>query len=106
MGYKRDAIFGGAYGHIWGGWLDLSLLWVAGAAELLRSLRKKGYGRNLLEAAEDEAKAQGCRGVFLSTSSFQARPFYERFGYEVIADVPDYPFGHTYHVLKENLQRA
>jgi GNAT superfamily N-acetyltransferase len=95
---ERDAVLGGAYGHVWGGWLDLSLLWVA------EPLRGKGYGRKLLEAAEDEARSQGCRGVFLSTFSFQARPFYERFGYEVIADVPDYPIGHTYHVLKKNLQ--
>jgi GNAT superfamily N-acetyltransferase len=95
---ERDAVLGGAYGHVWGGWLDLSLLWVA------EPLRGKGYGRKLLEAAEDEARSQGCRGVLLSTFSFQARPFYERFGYEVIADVPDYPIGHTYHVLKKNLQ--
>ena len=95
----RGAILGGAYGHIWGGWLDLSLLWVA------EPLRGRGYGRKLLEAAEAEARSQGCRGVFLSTFSFQARPFYERFGYEVIADVPDYPAGHTYHVLNKNLQR-
>jgi len=80
-----------------GGWLDLSLLWVA------EPLRGKGYGKKLLEAAEDEARAQGCRGVFLSTFSFQARPFYERFWYEVIADVPAYPAGHTYHVLKKLL---
>ena len=95
---ERDAVLGGAYGHVWGGWLDLSLLWVA------EPLRGKGYGRKLLEAAEDEARSQGCRGVLLSTFSFQARPFYERFGYEVIADVPDYPIGHTYHILKKNLQ--
>ena len=95
---ERDAILGGTCGHVWGGWLDLSLLWVA------EPLRGRGYGRKLLEAAEDEARSQGCRGVFLSTFSFQARPFYERFGYEVIADVPDYPIGHTYHVLKKNLQ--
>ena len=97
---ERDAILGGAYGHVRGGWLDLSLLWIAGP------LRGRGYGRKLLEAAEGEARSQGCRGVFLSTFSFQARSFYERFGYEVIADVPDYPAGHTYHVLKKNLQRA
>jgi GNAT superfamily N-acetyltransferase len=94
---ERDAILGGAIGQVWGGWLDLSLLWVA------EPLRGEGYGRQLLEAAEDEARSQGCRGVFLSTFSFQARPFYERFGYEVIADVPDFPAGHTYHVLKKTL---
>ena len=94
---ERDAILGGAIGHVWGGWLDLSLLWVA------EPLRRKGYGKKLLETAEDEARSQGCRGVFLSTFSFQARPFYERLGYEVIADVKDYPVGHTYHVLKKTL---
>ena len=97
---ERDAILGGACGHVWGGWLDLSLLWVA------EPLRGRGYGGKLPEAAEDEARSQGCRGVFLSTFSFQARPFSERFGYEVIADVPDYPAGHTYHVLKKSLQGA
>jgi GNAT superfamily N-acetyltransferase len=95
---ERDAILGGAYGHVWGGWLDLSLLWVA------EPLRGNGYGRKLLEAAEAEARSQGCGGVFLSTFSFQARGFYERFGYEVVADVPDYPAGHIYHVLKKSLQ--
>ncbi len=93
----RGAILGGALGDVWGGWLDLASLWVT------EPLRGQGYGKKLLEAAEDEARAQGCRGVFLTTFSFQARPFYERFGYEVIADVPDYPAGHTYHILKKML---
>lgn len=66
---------------------------------MTKPLRGQGYGKKLLEATEDESRAQGCRGVFLTTFSFQARPFYERLGYEVIADVPDYPVGHTYHVL-------
>jgi GNAT superfamily N-acetyltransferase len=95
---ERGAELGGALGHVWGGWLDhLASLWVT------EPLRGQGYGRKLLEAAEDEARAQRCRGVFLTTFSFQARPFYERFGYEVIADLPDYPAGHTYHVLKKTL---
>ena len=94
---ERDAILGGAYGHVRGGWLDLSVLWVA------EPLRGRGYGKKLLEAAEDEARSQGCGAVFLSTFSFQARPFYEKNGYEAVADLPDYPAGHTYHILKKAL---
>ena len=94
---ERDAVLGGAYGHIWGGWLDLSLLWVA------EPLRGRGYGEKLLKAAEEEANAQGCGGVFLSTFSFQARPFYEKFGYEVFGEIPDYPAGHSFYFLRKRL---
>jgi GNAT superfamily N-acetyltransferase len=94
----RGAVLGGALGHVWGGWLDLATLWV------IEPLRGHGHGGRLLEAAEEEARTQGCRGVYLTTFSFQAKDFYERHGYEVIADVPDYPAGHTYHVLTKNLK--
>jgi hypothetical protein len=30
-------------------------------------------------------------------------PFYEKFGYEVIADIPDYPKCHSHYVLKKML---
>ena len=82
---------------VWGGWLDLDTLWVA------EPFRGQGYGAKLLVTAQDEATAQGCHGVFLTTFSFQARPFYEKFGYEVIADIADYPKGHSHHVLKKTL---
>ena len=68
---ERGAILGGALGDIYGGWLHLTFLWVA---EPLRGL---GFGRQLLEAAEGEAKMQGCRGIHLSTHSFQARPLFQ-----------------------------
>src|SRR5215210_5999388 len=93
----RDAVLGGVLGHAWGGWLDLSILWVA------EPFRGQGYGARLLRAAEDEARMQGCHGVFLTTFSFQAPGFYEKFGYEAVADIPDYPKGHSYHVLKKSL---
>jgi GNAT superfamily N-acetyltransferase len=94
---ERGAVLGGALGHVWGGWLDLDTLWVA------EPFRGQGYGAKLLRAAEDEARTQGCHGVFLTTFSFQAKSFYEKFGYEVVADIPDYPKGHSYHVLKKKL---
>ena len=94
---ERGAVLGGALGHIWGGWLYIEALWVA------EPFRGQGYGGKLLRAAEDEARGQGCYGVFLTTFSFQAKPFYEKFGYEVLADIPDYPKGHSHHVLKKEL---
>ncbi|HEX7170914.1 MAG TPA: GNAT family N-acetyltransferase [Rubrobacter sp.] len=95
---ERGAVLGGALGHVWGGWLDLDTLWVS---ELVRG---QGYGAKLLTAAEDEARAQGCHGVYLTTFGFQAPTFYERLGYEVVADIPDYPKGHSHHVLKKSLE--
>ena len=94
---ERGVELGGALGHVWGGWLDLDTLWVA------EPFRGQGYGAKLLRAAEDEARGQGCHGVFLTTFSFQAKPFYEKFGYEVVADIPDYPKGHSHHVLTKKL---
>ncbi len=94
---ERGAVLGGALGHVWGEWLDLDTLWVA------EPLRGQGYGAKLLRAAEDEARMQGCYGVFLTTFSFQAPTYYEKFGYEVVADIPDYPKGHSHHVLKKTL---
>jgi len=93
----RGAVVGGALGDVWGGWLDLTFLWVA------EPIRGKGYGERLLRAAEDEARAHGCRGIYLDTFSFQARPFYERFGYEVFAELPDRPVGHTSYFMKKIL---
>lgn len=95
---ERGAVIGGALGHVWGGWLDLDALWVA------EPHRGQGYGERLLATAEDEARAQGCHGVYLTTFSFQARPFYEKHGYEVVANIPDYPRGHRFHVLKKALE--
>ena len=94
----RNAVLGGALGHVWGGWLDLDTLWV------VKPFHGQGYGAMLLRAAEDEARTQGCHSVFLTTFSFQAKPFYEKFGYEVVADIPDHPKGHSHHVLKKTLK--
>lgn len=94
--YLRDdraEVMGGLLGEIWGGWLHVTYLWVAAPA------RRAGHGSRLLAAAEAYAVERGCIGVLLGSHSFQARPFYERRGYRMFAELADYPQGHALYFL-------
>ena len=98
---KDDAgeVLGGLFGDIWGGWLHVSLLWVE------RSLRHRGWATRLLGEAEDYAVRRGAHAVYLETFSFQARPLYEKLGYELFAQLDDFPPGHTKYFLRKKLKK-
>ena len=95
----EDAIVGGAYGATSWGWLMIDGLWVS---EEHRGVR---LGTRLLQEAERIAIARGCTGSWLGTFDFQARTFYERHGYEVFAELPGFPPGHTHFHLRKTLGR-
>jgi GNAT superfamily N-acetyltransferase len=88
---------GGLMGHLWGGWLYVRFLWVSASA------RGSGNGTRLLKAAEEYAIERGCVAATLETTCFQARPFYEKLGYEVFATLENYPLGHAKHFLRKSL---
>ncbi len=94
---QGDEVRGGLLGFVWGGVLYVRILWVA------QALRGRGYGRRLLEAAEQRAVERGCRHVFLDTFSFQAPGFYEKQGYEIYARAEDWPVGHAHYFLRKRL---
>jgi GNAT superfamily N-acetyltransferase len=66
-------------------------------------LRHGGLGSQLLSRIESAGKERGCTNAHLDTFSYQARPFYERHGYELFATLDDYPTGHQRFYLRKKL---
>jgi GNAT superfamily N-acetyltransferase len=97
---QGDEVLGGLLAAVWGGALHVRILWVS------QTLRGKGHGRRLLEAAERRAVERGCRHAFLDTFSFQAPGFYEKQGYQIYARADDWPVGHAHYFLRKDLPTA
>jgi GNAT superfamily N-acetyltransferase len=87
----------GLSGYTWAGIAEVKVLWVR------EDRRRDGLGRQLMAAAIAEARARGCRFLFLSTHSFQAQGFYEKLGFETLATIPDKPLGHAEHWMRLTL---
>ncbi len=90
-------IVAGVAGWTWAGICEITQLWVH------ESLRKKGIGKKLLEAAEAEAKSKGCYKLLVRSYGFQAPHFYKRYGYNVEHELKDFPRGFGYYILLKNL---
>lgn len=95
---QNDTIIAGLVGVTYWGWLHIEILWVD------ETLRQRGIGGLLLQAAEEEALQRGCRHSHLETHTFQALEFYEKHGYQVFGELPDLPGGYTKYYLKKNLE--
>ncbi len=92
-------VIGGCLGQVerlWH-WLTVDLMWVD------RDWAGRGVGSGLLAAAEDEARARGCRWSDVTTFDFQAPDFYRKQGYTEYGVKHDYPPGHSNHFFRKNL---
>jgi GNAT superfamily N-acetyltransferase len=94
---ERAAIVGGLLGHIRWRWAYVAKLWVAD------ELRGRGHGAALMNAAEADARAKGCLGIYLDTFEYQARPFYEKLGYALFGTLEGYPPGSRQFFLAKRL---
>src|SRR5262245_3694581 len=88
----RDAackVQGGVRGQTYWSWCTIDVLAVA------EPYRRQGIGSFLLAKAEEIARARGCVGIRLDTTSFQAPHFYTRRGFTEFGRIEGYPPGHT-----------
>ena len=77
--------------------LHIELLWLDETA------RGTGVGAELMSRAEAFAVSHNCEKALVETTSWQAKPFYEKQGYTLVATLPDRPKGHASHYLTKSL---
>jgi ribosomal protein S18 acetylase RimI-like enzyme len=68
-------VIGGLTAWTWAGLCGISMLWVH------QDHRKAGWGAKILTAAETEARLRGCDRVCVSSFTFQAPGFYQKYDY-------------------------
>jgi GNAT superfamily N-acetyltransferase len=95
---EGEGVVGGLIGHTRWSWLYVAKLWVHERA------RGRGVGTQLLTAAEDLARSRGCTNASLDTFEYQARPFYEKLGYELFGTLDGYPPGYRQFYLRKKLR--
>lgn len=90
-------IAGGVIAQVYWDWLYIDLMWMK------PELRGHGYGSQLLLLVEDEARKRGAKHAHLDTFSFQAPGFYEKHGYRVFGELPDFPQGCQRYFMTKDL---
>ena len=97
---KEGNIIAGCSGYVfpWG-CMYIDDMWVD------EKYRRQGLGSVALQAVESEAESKGCHVLWVGTWDFQAKPYYEKHGYEVFATLKDCPVGHEDYQLVKRLDR-
>ena len=97
MADDGEPLRAGLVGYTAWGWLFIEKLWVAA------DLRGRGWAEKLLAAAESEALDRGCERAWLDTFNPQAKLLYERLGYRVFGELPNFVALRTRYFMKKRL---
>ena len=97
---KNDNVIGGLLGETQFAWCKVHIIAVD------KGLRRTGIGGELLQRAEAEAVARGCKYVYLDSMEYHAPKFYYARGYECAGTISDWDSrGHTKYSFTKVLER-
>jgi GNAT superfamily N-acetyltransferase len=91
------ALKGGIAARVWLDTLYISQVWIDD------SLRGQGHGKAMMEMVEAEGRKHGAAQSWLTTLSWQARPFYEKLGYTCFGEMPVAGSEHKRYFLNKAL---
>ena len=94
---EAGAVVGGLRAACFWNMLHVELVWLS------REIRGSGTGTALMKKAEQFAVEHGIEQALTETTSWQARAFYEKLGYELMATLPEYPKGHSMYFMTKRL---
>lgn len=97
---ENNKILGGCNGNTLYGSLYIDQLWIT------ESLRNKGYGAELINAAEQFGKDKGCTFATVNTMDWEALEFYKKMGYEIEFERHGYSKNSTFYFLRKSLPTA
>jgi len=90
-----DEFLGGVQGIVTADYMYINLLVVN------KDHRGKNIGTDLMNKIEEYSIINQLESIVLGTAEFQAKPFYEKLGYEVYLTMNDYPKGfECYELIK------
>ncbi|WP_371264811.1 GNAT family N-acetyltransferase [Paenibacillus sp. BC26] len=93
----KGEIIAGLNSAVCWNWMEIDILWVHD------DHKRQGHGKQLLEEAEQIARAKDCTFIKLNTFSFQAPEFYKKYGYTEIGVIVNAPLGNKHYYYKKDL---
>lgn len=88
-------LVGGVFAFLSYGWCTIELLWVD------EQYRGNDLATKIMQQIEEFSINEGVTRFKLETGSFQALDFYKKQGFEVYAQLEDYPLGHTNYYCRK-----
>lgn len=97
---EEGGIVGGCAGDNMYGCLFVGQLWVE------KELRDKGYGTQLMEAAERLAKKNGCNFMAVNTMDWEALDFYKNLGFYVEFERHGFDKNSIFYFLRKDIDKG